>query len=190
MRAFLGRAIRNPRTTLRRFWFRFPPVRRWLRRNAQRAWEGRTIAFVCFGNICRSPFAERIAGQHLHHEQVAVSAGYFPEADRRSPELAVMAADRHGVDLRSHRSKVITTELVESADAIFVFDHENYRTIVGTYPSAKRRVHLLGALSEEGSLVVPDPFGGAVGDYELVYQRITELIGRNAPGGGRHASGR
>jgi hypothetical protein len=49
---------------------------------------------------------------------------------------------------------------------------------------------LLGALSEEGSLVVPDPFGGAVDDYDLVYQRITELIGRNAPGGGRRASGR
>jgi protein-tyrosine phosphatase len=172
------RTLWNRCETFRRLWLHLPPVRRRLRKRALRAWERGTIAFVCFGNICRSPFAERLAKKHLDNERLTASAGYFPEEGRRSPELAVAAADRHGVDLRPHRSKVITDEFVEEADAIFVFDQENYRTIVRTYPSAKRRVHFVGALAEEGPLFVPDPFGGAAENYDVVYQRITELIAR------------
>jgi protein-tyrosine phosphatase len=166
----------------RRLWVRLPVVRRRLRRRALRAWEGNTIAFVCFGNICRSPFAERLANQHLDAGRRAVSAGYFPERDRCSPELAVAVAERFGVDLASHRSRVLSDELVEEADTIFVFDPENYRTVVRAYPAGKSRVHFIGALAEEGPLFVPDPFGGVAEDYERVYRRITELIECGASG--------
>jgi protein-tyrosine phosphatase len=160
----------------RRLWLRLPPVRRRRRSRALRAWGRGTIAFVCFGNICRSPFAERLTNQHLDFGPRAASAGYFPEEGRRSPDQAVAAADRLGVDLRPHRSRVLTAELVEEADAIFVFDQQNYHTVVRTYPSAKGRVHFIGVLAEKGPLFVPDPVGGAAEDYDLVYQRIAELV--------------
>jgi len=151
-------------------------VRRGRRRLALRAWGRGTIAFVCFGNICRSPFAERLASEQLDGIRRAISAGYFPEEGRRSPELAVQVAGRLGVDLTHHRSRVLTDELVDEADAIFVFDQDNYRTVVRGYPSAREKVHFIGALALEGPLFVPDPFGGAEEDYRRAYQRITELI--------------
>lgn len=169
----------------KRLLFRLPLMRWYLRRRALRAWERGTIAFVCFGNICRSPFAECLVNQHLGGARRAVSAGYFPEEGRRSPELAVAAAERLGVDLTPHRSRVLTEELVEEADAIFVFDRENYHNVVGTYPSAKGRVHFIGALAADGPLFVPDPFGGPAEGYELAYRRITDLIARGTASAGR-----
>jgi protein-tyrosine-phosphatase len=176
MRLALRSRLQTAADASRRLWFQLPTVRRGLRRRALRAWERDTIAFVCFGNICRSPFAERLANQHLAGIRRAVSAGYFPEEGRRSPELAVQVAERLGVDLTHHRSRALTDEFVHEADTIFVFDQQNYRTVVRGYPSARGKVHFIGALADEGSLFVPDPVGGSAGNYELVYQRITELI--------------
>jgi protein-tyrosine-phosphatase len=172
VRATLG----NRREEARRLWFRLPLVRRRLRRRALLAWQQDKIVFVCFGNICRSPFAEELANQHSEGSRGAVSSGYFPEEGRRSPELAVAAAERFGVDLRPHRSRVLNDGLVENADAIFVFDQENYRTVVREHPSAKGSVHFIGALADKGRLFVPDPYGGTAEDYDRVYRRITELI--------------
>jgi protein-tyrosine phosphatase len=169
-----------------RLWYRLPPVRRQLSRRAQRAWARDTIAFVCLGNICRSPFAEGLANQQLNGGRRAVSAGYFPEAGRRSPEPAVAAAESLGVDLTPHRSRVLTEELIAGAGAIFVFDQQNYRTVLRAHPAAKGRVHFIGALSARGPLFVPDPYGASGRGYELAYRRIAELIA-DAQGSARSA---
>jgi protein-tyrosine phosphatase len=170
------RALGDLRDSARRLWFRLPPVRRRLRRHALEAWTEGTIAFVCFGNICRSPFAARLAAQESGGARRTLSAGYFPEEGRRSPELAVATAGRLGVDLAAHRSRVLSEELVEQADAIFVFDQDNYRTVARTFPAARENLHFIGALAHHGPLFVSDPFGGTPEDYESTYRRITELV--------------
>ncbi len=87
----------------------------------------RSIVFVCLGNICRSPFAEHFARQYLGADCTIRSAGYFPEALRSCPELAIAQASLRGVDLRNHRSQVLSADLVAKSEAIFVFDEQNYR---------------------------------------------------------------
>jgi protein-tyrosine phosphatase len=178
------RALGDRRETARRLWFRLPFVRRRLKRRALQAWGQETIAFVCFGNICRSPFAERLAAQRRDGSRRSISAGYFPDEGRRSPEPAVTVARRMGIDLSGHRSRVLSPAIVEEADAIFVFDEHNYRTVVREHRSAKGRVHFIGALAEEDSLFIPDPFGGTAEDYELVYRRIRTLVATGEAGVG------
>jgi protein-tyrosine phosphatase len=153
-------------------------------RRALRAWRQESIAFVCFGNICRSPFAERLVAQRRDDGRRPVSAGYFPDEGRTSPDLAITVARSLGVDLSGHRSRVLSPAIVEEADAIFVFDQHNYRTVVREYRSAKRRVHFIGALAAEDPLFIPDPFGGTAEDYELVYRRITDLVATGEAGVG------
>lgn len=182
------RWLGNRREAAQRAWYRLPPVRRRLRRRALQALGREALAFVCLGNICRSPFAERLAAQRLQGERQIVSAGYFPEEGRRSPEPAVAVAKRLGVDLSQHRSRVLGPDLVEQAGAIFVFDQDNYRTVVREHRPAKRRVHFIGALGERGPLFVPDPYGGPVEAYERVYRRITELIAPDGASAARHRS--
>jgi protein-tyrosine-phosphatase len=176
-------ALGDRREEARRVWFMAPGVRRRLRRRALEAWSQETIAFVCRGNICRSPFAERLLNGELAGR--TVSAGYLPEAGRPSPDLAVDVADGLGVDLRSHRSRVVDQEFVDDADAIFVFDEENYRTIRRDFPAARPNLHFLGALAEDGPLFIPDPYGGAPEKYEAVYGRIIDLAARGAASAAR-----
>ncbi len=64
-----------------------------LMREARSAWAtARSLLFVCLGNICRSPFAEWLAREHLDEDRSLLSAGTYPVAGRRAPTEAVAAA--------------------------------------------------------------------------------------------------
>lgn len=161
-----------------RWWLQRGLVRRWLERRARSALAtARTVLFVCKGNICRSPFAQRVAEERPTPNQVYLSAGYYPVEGRPSPTAAVAAAAQCGVELSSHRSEVLRAEHVRRADAIFVFDIENYRQIVSSFP-CRRKVHFIGALDHSGPLWVEDPYGGTGEQFAATYSRIRELLVR------------
>lgn len=149
-----------------------------LHEDATRAWgNARTVLFVCMGNICRSPFAERLARQQLPADRRASSAGHFPDPGRRPPRPAVRAARRgFDVDLRDHRSRVLSPEIVEAADAVFVCDAHNHAAVTELCPDAAGRTHFLGALHPGGPLTVADPYGGAESEYGVVYGQIARAI--------------
>jgi len=148
-----------------------------LMREARSAWaEARSLLFVCLGNICRSPFAEHLAREHLDGDRDLVSAGSYPVPGRSSPAEAIAAARPFGVDLSAHRSRVLSREMLEQADAVYVFDQANRRAVASEQPGSPQRVHWLGALSDDGPLSISDPFGGPASEYELVYRQIAEAI--------------
>jgi protein-tyrosine-phosphatase/predicted ATP-grasp superfamily ATP-dependent carboligase len=154
------------------------PVRRRLERRARAALrDACSIAFVCFGNICRSPFAEHFARRYLPKDRVIRSAGFYPEADRCCPEQAIVCAARYGIDLRGHRSQVLTDDLVRDAHVILVFDQENYRRACRDYPDARGRLHFVGALNSRGPLFVEDPYCGTLADFERSYGVIATALG-------------
>jgi protein-tyrosine-phosphatase len=144
---------------------------------ATRAWsDARSLLFVCLGNVCRSPFAERLALRQMERPRAATSAGHYPVSGRRAPQLALGAAQRFGVDLASHRSRVLSPRMVEEADAIFVFDQENYEAVVSRHSGAAGRTYLLGALCRDGPVHIADPFGGPASLYETTYRRIADAV--------------
>jgi protein-tyrosine-phosphatase len=168
------------------------PARRGeLQEDAALAWSGaRSLLFVCLGNICRSPFAERLALTVLAPDRRATSAGHYPGPGRRTPPDAVAVARRFGVDLGPHRSRVLSSELLEQADAVFVCDQQNYRAIAATHPWAIERTHFLGALCPDGPLTIRDPFGSPAAAYETVYRQIADAIAAaqgGPPGWGNRA---
>ncbi len=147
-----------------------------LTREAVRAWsDAESLLFVCLGNVCRSPFAERLALDQIGRRH-ATSAGHYPVSGRRAPELALATAQTFGVDLGSHRSRVLSRRMLEEADAVFVFDEENYEAVISLHRGAAERTHLLGALSAEGAVRIKDPFGGPASAYETAYRRIAGAI--------------
>ncbi len=147
-----------------------------LMREAGRAWsDARRLLFVCLGNVCRSPFAEGLALGQIGSRH-AISAGHYPVSGRRPPEVAVTTAQKFGVDLAAHRSRVLSRGMLEEADTVFVFDQENYEAVISHHPGALGRTHLLGALCHEGPLHIADPFGGPASLYESVYRRIAGAI--------------
>ena len=114
------------------------------------------LLFVCHGNICRSPFAERLAKVRLEACSVG-SAGVGAKPNLRSPERLVQIALAMGVDLEDRRSVRIGAAHVAWADLILVMDAENFSRVAADFPEAVTKMTLLGLFAPGAHAVIPDP---------------------------------
>ena len=138
------------------------------------------ILFMCYGNICRSPFAAVYARRLADRLGIAglqiSSGGTYPKPGRQAPCEAVQAASAVGLDLLPHRSRVADGELIAGAGVILCMDFKNYRELRRDWPDAANRIFLLGSFDSDGALEIADPWGGAAGDFERCYARIAKSL--------------
>lgn len=148
----------------------------------------RSVLFVCKGNICRSPFAERLASK-LEREGMNSgvrfgSAGLHVPKPTSSPENAIHIARQFGVDLESHRSQSISLELVQSYDMIIAMEVWQYAELQASFKNHKDKLFLLPLLSLNGqgkqygyaAFNIEDPYGGASRDFQECFGRISSFI--------------
>ncbi len=143
---------------------------------AHKIQEYRVIHFVCFGNICRSPFAHYYAASLLAHAYTVKSSGIHAEGGRPCPGLAVEKAARFGVDLAGHRAAPLRLQGNEP-DIYLVFDRWNQDLMVQVFPHTKGRVFPLGLFIEnESVLFIEDPYGLEASVYNDTYQNIADAV--------------
>jgi protein-tyrosine-phosphatase/predicted ATP-grasp superfamily ATP-dependent carboligase len=139
------------------------------------------IAFVCQGNICRSPIAAALLQRELEGETgIRVrSYGNLPRAGAPSPLNAIKAAEGWDVDLKDHRSKHFSLEAVRSAHLIVTFDGTNRNWIERRYPSAAAPIVRLGSFlsSPASDPIIADPDGCDLTQFERTYGGIADAIG-------------
>jgi protein-tyrosine-phosphatase len=85
------------------------------------------------------------------------SAGFYPKADRASPDRHVEMCRAFNVDLSSHRSSVVTPDDIESADAVLLMDRSNWISLA-TIGVPEKKLIWLGAWSSGGGAEIPDPY--------------------------------
>jgi protein-tyrosine-phosphatase len=148
------------------------------------------IEFVCLGNICRSPYAEELLRQCLPPTLGRIitmgSSGSLSREGRPAPAEAIeRAAQRKGIDLKSHRSRHLTYEQAEGSDVIFVFDQRNEHDVLSLYPDTAKKIIWLGDFIGGGrrSRSIDDPYGkgGAAfdrsfGDIELAVNGLVSML--------------
>lgn len=141
------------------------------------AWrQAERIVVVCYGNVCRSPFATGYL-QHRRPDLTVDGAGYYPSEGRTTPENAVTAAAEFGVDLSGHTSRILTEAMMEQADLVLVFDEKNYGIVCQNHLLQADKVFPLGLVESETDWIVSDPdVSAAVAGYRATYQRIAGLI--------------
>lgn len=144
---------------------------------AVRAGRTPSIVFVCYGNICRSVFAERSLAQALAplaNRVLVRSAGTYQVAGRQSPSEAVQAARRRGLDLATHRSQFVTSQILDAATVLIVFDQSNVAALNGQFPEIKCPVIPLGSLikTEGRQGNIQDPYGGEPAQFDRVFGLI------------------
>jgi protein-tyrosine-phosphatase/predicted ATP-grasp superfamily ATP-dependent carboligase len=149
--------------------------RRAMRNMARRTTPVRSLLFLCYGNICRSPLAERLAKQVLTGLDVD-SAGFHPKEGRRSPQNIICAASRIGIDLVHSSSRCLTKQQIQRADLIFVMDAKNYGDLIGQFPEAANRTLLLGLFLEQPALNIPDPYRASDEKTWEVVSQISRAI--------------
>jgi protein-tyrosine phosphatase len=140
----------------------------------------RNVLFLCYGNICRSPFAEHLWNakirQRLPEAPIARSAGFHPLSNRRPPAWALKLAAERGVDLSEHRSAVVTKSMVDSADVIFLMDQRNYRDLMRRFPSARSKTYFLGLFADNGFVEIRDPFSRTKAEARVCYEHVAEAM--------------
>jgi protein-tyrosine-phosphatase/predicted ATP-grasp superfamily ATP-dependent carboligase len=154
--------------------------RRLVRQALQRSEKRRfTIAFVCQGNICRSPFAAALLRREIEWPKIQIrSYGNLPRSGARPPANAIAAAKARSVNLEAHRSKHFAPDSAERADLILVFDAINRRWIEERYPEIAAPVVMLGSFSPRGASnrTIPDPDGGDLAQFDETYDAIAAAV--------------
>lgn len=133
------------------------------------------IAFVCLGNICRSPMAEAVFAKAAEDHNVVVdsfgTAAYHvgETPDYRTQEVC----EQHGVPI-NHRAQRIEAKHFDEFDHIICMDHQNLRTLKSRQPrGSKAKLNMFGHWREDPSFseVVEDPYYGGVDGFEQCYKQ-------------------
>ena len=129
------------------------------------------IVFLCYGNICRSPLAAKLAEQELSGMTIE-SAGFHEHAGRSCPEKMLRIGSSFGVDLSNHQSVRATRELLLSADLVVAMDPENLDRLRSEFPEMQGRTTLLGLFVNPTLLAIADPY---LAD-EAITRKICEQV--------------
>jgi protein-tyrosine-phosphatase len=126
----------------------------------------RSIAFVCSGNLMRSPMAEAFfrlstARAGLAGIQIC-SAGIHAIPGTKAHPWAIAASSEVGLDLSDHRAKSLTSALMSQSDVVFAMDLQNKAELLSLYPKLRHKVLMLGAYAniEKPCAEIRDPYFG------------------------------
>jgi len=111
----------------------------------------------------------------------AASAGTMAPKNRPPTDYSVMTMMERGVDIRPHRSRPLTEEMVNEADLILVMEDVHTRFIINQVPEAKNRTHLLGGYGLKKGKEIDDPVGQDMDVYRQIAEIIEREIRRIAP---------
>ena len=136
-----------------------------------------SVLFVCLGNVCRSPYAERLAAKKAKGALTADSAGFIGPG-RPPPDYAIQAALGRGLDHADHRSTTLSGDMLEEAGAVFLFDRHNARRLRAAGMFRKDKVFWLGDFDPTwvGRRAIPDPWGKSLEEFEATFERIERCI--------------
>ncbi|WP_280336101.1 low molecular weight protein-tyrosine-phosphatase [Nocardia wallacei] len=138
------------------------------------------VTFVCTGNICRSPMAEKIFAAHLERaglaDRVRVSSAgttawhVGSDADPRTTALL----RRHGYPIGHIAAMIDADHLAADLVVALATSHERELARLGV-PSARRRL-LRGFDPLADDPDVPDPYYGDDAEFEVVREQIEAAV--------------
>ncbi|EAD5717794.1 low molecular weight protein arginine phosphatase [Listeria innocua] len=128
------------------------------------------ILFVCTGNTCRSPLAEKIL-QNMRPDLEVRSAG------TRALDGVTISENSREILLQmnlpgEHAAKKITEADIDWADEIYVMTKNHQAELKSIFPAASNKIQLI---SEDGT-DIPDPYGGPIEQYEITYYELKSAI--------------
>ena len=110
-------------------------------------------------------------------DQVAVSsAGTGAWDGAPVSEGAYLVGLENGLDLSGHSARLLTREIVRSADLILVMSGHHLARVAEL--GGEDKVHLLGAYAgrDESHGEVSDPYGSDLASYRATYAELQDLI--------------
>ncbi|XP_053499386.1 low molecular weight phosphotyrosine protein phosphatase isoform X1 [Ictalurus furcatus] len=140
---------------------------------------GKSVLFVCLGNICRSPIAEavfrKMATDSGAVDKWVIDSGATSDWNIGSTpdERSLTCLRKHGIDT-DHRARQVTKEDFATFEYILCMDESNLRDLkkkANGVNNCKARIELLGSYDPEKQLHIQDPYYGNEQDFEKVYEQ-------------------
>ena len=138
--------------------------------------KAKCILLISKANVCRSPFAYYYLANKCDKNKSFSSAGYCQKADRSYSRLTREVAEEFGINMHRHRYQIVARDMVKCADIIFVFDGEDYITMMERFSGIRNKLFLLGSLEGSSPPVIQNAAGLNVEAIRVIYKRITRLI--------------
>lgn len=187
LRAVLPRPVRRVLGRLGRSLASVPTrvLHPWRRRRALRkvrsVLPADSVLFVCKGNVCRSPYAERVFRNLLGRDPNGApdvrSAGFIGPG-RPPPERAVEVARARGVDTADHRSRTLGPKTPGMGGLVVVMNARQARKLRRRFPSMKGRLVILGDLDPRRPRRrgIEDPWSESPETFHRVFRRIERCV--------------
>ena len=139
------------------------------------------VVFVCTGNICRSPIAEKMLAAEVEaiglSDRVRVASAGTGHWHIGAPmdDRAAEVLDGHGYGT-THSARQVDSEVL-AADLLIALDQGHLRSLERSVPDP-RRVRLLRSFDQEAAddAEIPDPYYGGPDGFSEVYEMITAAL--------------
>lgn len=138
-----------------------------------------TILFICTANRYRSPIAAACFKRELSQRQLeqaweVQSAGTWAQEGLPAMPDAIMYARQFGLDIREHRSREVTAQMMEAADLVLVMERDHKEALQLEFQSSRHKLVLLTEVVEGIPNDIDDPVRFAKSDQAV--SEICRLI--------------
>ena len=142
----------------------------------------RRVIFVCWGNICRSPMAERVAeklaaDRDLNGVVFSSAATSTEEIGAPIDPRAVAVLRRHGYRTGDHAAHRITRDEIEGADLVLAMEDIHLRKMLALAPGADN-LRLLTDFDPDADTGagIDDPWYGPGQGFERTLESVEAAI--------------
>ncbi len=133
------------------------------------------ILVICTCNICRSPYGEYKLRSLLPSFTIT-SAGLDTDMNRLAGKpadsVAIKIAAESQINLRTHRAKQLTEEMIEYHDVVLGMDRKHMELLSEYFPSYKEKIYMFSD-SIDG-LPIEDPYRKGELYFRLTFNRIDD----------------
>ena len=138
----------------------------------------RSVLFVCTANICRSPMAEGLMKHKVlnkNEEWFVGSAGTWAINGEPAALNSQRAMQEMEIDIRSHRSRLVTRELLDSYQLVLTMESGHKEALRVEFPEYASRIYLLSEMVGK-KFDIADPIGGPMVDFRETANEIDRII--------------